>query len=143
MTETTELEKLRKENAFLKQKLRVRIDLIDGDVPLGYLPEKMPQKDIADIASLTKYPQWKAFRRWMLINANLFFQMCDGASDRDCFVLTRLMRMSINIVQDAERITPEDDKQSPQDTYDETSMGQILNEPGNQGKELPLPEEDE
>src|SRR3990167_1764126 len=116
----TEQEALREEVKFLKKKLRLRVDLVSGEINLAMIEDKMPKQDLADIQFLTKMQQWPAFRRWIVLNAKLLYEQAAGSGPSEGYIMCRLAKCIIDMLQEAERLQPEESQAMRDDGYDET-----------------------
>lgn len=124
---------------FLKNKLRIRINLVDGEINLGSIEERIPKQDLADIQFLTKMQQWPAFRRWLVLNAKLLYEQAAGSGKDEAYIMARMAKCLIDMLQEAERIQPEEQAASRDDAFDETHP---MASPALPADNLPLGEAD-
>lgn len=139
MMQKPEIELLRDEVRFLKKKLRLRVDLVSGEINLCSIEDKVPKQDLADIQALTKMQQWLAFRRWIVMNAKLLYEQAAGSGPSEGYIMCRLAKCMIDMLQEAERLMPEEQEQSRDDSFDEMHPSRPPSLPADT---LPLAESD-
>ena len=134
-------EELQNQIRDLKKRLRVRVDMVDGDIHLLSPTDALPMRDAQDIDVLTKFDQWRAFRRWYLMNVKMLYESSAGAGREEAYIMCRLAKCLVDMLQDAERIKPEVEREERSDVFDETFPNPAL--PPISGGSLPLPEPDD
>ena len=115
----TELERLKKENIFLKKQLRMKLNLGgDADIDLLTIDDQVKQEQAADIQMLTQQKQWKAFRRWYMLNAKMLYEQSASAGKDEAYIMVRLAKCLIDMLQTVERINPEMSQPFEKDAFD-------------------------
>lgn len=110
---------LLEENAVLRKQLGVRVDLGgNGEVTLATPYKDLSEKDVADIQVLTKSSEWVAFRRWYLMNAKMLYEQAAIVGKDEAYLMARLAKCLMDMIESAERISPDKHQPFNKDPYD-------------------------